>query len=236
MVSHSFRTALVGIQGFSELMRDSEDLDIETVKESANDIYNDAHRLDQLLDRMLDLDALEATKVEVHRVAIDLHAAIDVAVARAITSDGHHSITTALEDDLPWIAADGARLAQLLGILLDNAVRYSPSGGDIVVSGHAEPGQVVVDVKDHGVGIPADFDEQLFARYQWSADNPTTKVMGTGLGLPMARQIVEMHGGRIWYESTPGAGSEFHFSVPASFTKSQSSELPADKVPLALAG
>ena len=217
-------------------MRDSEDLDLETVKESANDIYNDAHRLDQLLDRMLDLDALEADKVEVHRSSIDLRAAIGVAVARAIASDGHHSITTALEDDLPWITADGARLAQLLAILLDNAVRYSPLGGDIVVSGHAEPGQVVVDVKDHGVGIPPDFDEQLFARYQWSADNPTTKVMGTGLGLPMARQIVEMHGGRIWFESKAGAGSEFHFSVPVQFTRSEPHELQADEVPLALAG
>jgi PAS domain S-box-containing protein len=232
MVSHSFRTALVGIQGFSELMRDSEDLDLETVKESANDIYNDAHRLDELLDRMLDLDALEATKVEVHRVSIDLRAAIDVAVALAIASDGHHSITTALENDLPWIAADGARLAQLLAILLDNAVRYSPSGRDIVVSGHAEPGQVVVDVKDHGVGIPADFDEQLFARYQWSADNPTTKVMGTGLGLPMARQIVEMHGGRIWFESKAGAGSEFHFSVPFESNRPAPRAPRAERVPV----
>jgi PAS domain S-box-containing protein len=227
MVSHSFRTALVGIQGFSELMRDSEDLDLETVKESANDIYNDAHRLDELLDRMLDLDALEGDKVEVHRLPIDLRAAIDIAVTRAIASDGHHSITTDLENDLPWIAADGARLAQLLAILLDNAVRYSPSGGDIIVSCHAEPGQVVVDVKDHGVGIPPDFDEQLFARYQWSADNPTTKVMGTGLGLPMARQIVEMHGGRIWFESKAGAGSDFHFSVPVE------SNRPAPRAPRA---
>ena len=236
MVSHSFRTALVGIQGFSELLRDSEDLDLETVKESANDIYNDAHRLDGMLDRMLDLDALEATKVEVHRVPIDLRAALAVAVARASASDGHHSISTDLEHDLPWIAADGARLAQLLAILLDNAIRYSPSGGDIVVSGHTEPGQVVVGVQDHGIGMPADFDDQLFARYQWSAKNPTTKVMGTGLGLPMARQIVEMHGGRIWFESKPGSGSEFHFSVPMQFAKPATHEVPPAKVPLALVG
>jgi signal transduction histidine kinase len=72
----------------------------------------------------------------------------------------------------------------------------------------------VVSVEDHGLGMPPDFDGQLFARYQWSANNPTTKVMGTGMGLPMARQIVEMHGGRIWFESTPGLGSSFHFSVP----------------------
>ena len=234
MVKHSFRTALVGIQGFSELMRDSEDLDLETVKASANDIYNDAHRLDELLDRMLDLDALEADQVEFHRVPMDLGAAIAVAVARAHASDGHHSISTDLEHDLPWIAADGPRLAQLLAILLDNAVRYSPSGGDIVVSGHTEPGQVVVGVKDHGIGMPADFEEQLFARYQWSANNPTTKVMGTGLGLPMARQIVEMHGGRIWFESKAGTGSEFHFSVPVESTRHSLPAVQTERVPVAL--
>jgi two-component system, sensor histidine kinase and response regulator len=167
MVSHSFRTALVGIQGFSELMRDAEDLDLETVRASATDIYNDAHRLDELLDKMLDLDQLEVGhKIEVHRLPIDLSAAIAVAVARAAGSDGLHKITTVLEQGLPSIAADGARLAQLLEILLDNAARYSPSGGDIVVSGHQEPGQVVIGVKDHGIGMPPDFDDQLFARYQ----------------------------------------------------------------------
>ena len=84
--------------------------------------------------------------------------------------------------------------------------------------------------------MPADFDDQLFARYQWSANNPTTKVMGTGLGLPMARQIVEMHGGRIWFESKAGAGSEFHFSVPVQFTRSAPLVLKVDKAQLALAG
>jgi signal transduction histidine kinase len=76
------------------------------------------------------------------------------------------------------------------------------------------PGQVIITVKDHGVGMPPDFDDQLFDRYQWSANNPTTKVIGTGLGLPMARQIVEMHGGLIWFESKVGSGSDFHFSLP----------------------
>jgi signal transduction histidine kinase len=102
------------------------------------------------------------------------------------------------------------------------------------VSGHAQPGQVVVGVKDHGAGMPADFDDQLFARYQWSANNPTTKVMGTGLGLPMARQIVEMHGGRIWFESQAGAGSEFHFSVPVESPGPAPHAPPAERVPVGL--
>jgi PAS domain S-box-containing protein len=214
MVRHEFRTALFGIQGFSELMRDTEELDLPTVKGFATDIFNDAHRLDELLDRMLELDQMETSKVVIELVPIDIAAALGEAVKRARAASTKHVISLDVESNLPWIAGDSARISQLLAVLLDNAIKYSPLGGAISVSCHEEPGQVVVGVEDHGLGMPPDFDGQLFARYQWSANNPTTKVMGTGLGLPMARQIVEMHGGRIWFESTPGLGSAFHFSVP----------------------
>jgi two-component system, sensor histidine kinase and response regulator len=214
MVKHEFRTALVGIQGFSEMMRDEETLDVPTVKGFATDIYNDARRLDEMLDRMLDLDRIEADKVDLQLVPIDLGAAVSEAVARAKVSNTGTPITLRLGPDLPWVAGDAARLAELLRILLDNAIRYSPEGGEILVSARTEPGQVLISVKDHGVGMPPEFDDQLFSSYQWSANNPTTKVIGTGLGLPMARQIVEMHGGRIWFESKVGVGSEFLFSLP----------------------
>jgi PAS domain S-box-containing protein len=236
MVSHEIRTALVGIQGFSELLRDAEDLDLPMVKGFAGDIYNDAHHLDEMLDRMLDVDRIEANKVEVHLVSVDLAAALHEAVARANASRAEHTITTDIDADLPAVAGDAARLTQVIEILFSNAFKYSSEGSEVTVSAHRLPGQVVIGVRDRGVGVPADFDEKLFARYQWSANNPTTKVMGTGLGLPLARQIVEMHGGRIWFDSKPGAGTEFHFSVPVQFTRSAPHKMQADKVPLALAG
>jgi signal transduction histidine kinase len=225
MVSHEFRTALVGIEGFSELMRDEERLDVPTVKEFASDIYNDARRLSEMLDRMLDLDRTEADMVEIHLMPLDLAAAVSEAVTLAQMSGTKHSITIDPDPDLPWIAGDRPKIAELLRILLDNAIKYSPQGGQIVVSSRATPGQVLITVKDHGVGMPPDFDDQLFTRYQWSANNPTTKVMGTGLGLPMARQIVEMHGGRIWFESKAGLGSEFQFSLPVQTNRPASRKL-----------
>jgi signal transduction histidine kinase len=121
----------------------------------------------------------------------------------------------------------------VLGILLSNAIKFSPQGTEIIVSAHVQPGQVVVSVKDHGAGIPADFDERRFATYQWSPNNPTTRVMGTGLGLPIARQIVEMHGGRIWFESRPGVGTEFHFSVPLQARGATPSMVSEPIVPVA---
>ena len=236
MVSHEIRTALVGIQGFSEVLRDSDDLDLPTVKGFAGDIYNDAHHLDEMLDRMLDLDRIEANKVDVHLVSVDLGAALYEAIEHAKAAGAKHTLTTDIDSDLPAVAGDAIMLTQVIQILLSNAFKYSPEGSEVTISAHRLPGQVVIGVKDRGVGVPADFDEKLFARYQWSANNPTTKVMGTGLGLPLARQIVEMHGGRIWFESKAGAGSEFHFSVPVQFTRSAPLELNVDKAPLALAG
>jgi PAS domain S-box-containing protein len=233
MVKHEFRTALLGIQGFSELMRDSEQLDFPTVQAFATDIYNDAHRLDGLLDRMLDLDLAE--KLVIHHAPIDLGAVVGAAVARAQTAATTQKITIGLDADLPLVDGDAAQLAQLLWILLDNAIKYSPPGGEINVSGQSEPGQVLISVTDHGAGMPADFDDQLFARYQWSANNPTTKVMGTGLGLPMARQIVEMHGGRIWFESKVGAGSDFHFTLPLNTSGATPRELRSQPQPVAAA-
>ena len=233
MVKHEFRTALVGIQGFSEMMRDEETLDVPTVKGFATDIYNDARRLDEMLDRMLDLDRIEADKVDLQLVPIDLGAALSEAVARANVSRLSNPIAIRVGADLPWVAGDAVKLAELLRILLDNAIRYSPDGGVITVSGRTEPGQVLISVKDHGVGMPAGFDDQLFSRYQWSANNPTTKVIGTGLGLPMARQIVEMHGGRIWFESKAGVGSEFMFSLPMH-TKHASPQRDGTRTPPAV--
>ena len=149
MVRHEFRTALVGISGFSELMRDSVELDLPTVQGFAGDIYNDARRLDGMLDRMLDLDQPQTDEVGIHQEGIDLSAAIGDAIALA--GDDHQPCDYKRPGSRgPKVAGDPARLADLLRILLDNAIKYSPGGGDIVVSTRMKPGQVIVGVKDHG--------------------------------------------------------------------------------------
>jgi two-component system, sensor histidine kinase and response regulator len=212
-VSHEIRTALVGIQGFSELMRDSEQIDAGSVRVFATDIFNDAHRLDEMLASMLDLDRLEAAKPEVHMVATDLGLALTGAVARARSSDGSHVFTVDLDPGLPPVMGDASRLSQLLGILLGNAVKYSAGGTLVAASCAQRPGQLVVTVSDQGPGMPADFDLRLYARNLAGAA-PAPAVIGRGLSLPIARQIVGMHGGQIWFETRPGLGSDFHFSVP----------------------
>jgi signal transduction histidine kinase len=114
------------------------------------------------------------------------------------------------------VRGDSDRLFQVVSNLLSNAVKYSPAGGEILIASQVQ-GQgdaVQVDVIDHGLGIPPEFVKRLFGRYERFEDKSKTKIIGTGLGLAITRQIIEMHGGKIWVDSAAGSGSEFHFTVP----------------------
>jgi two-component system, sensor histidine kinase and response regulator len=212
LVSHEFRTGLVGIQGFSEMIRDA-DISIEEAKTFAGDINKDAQRLNRMINDMLDLDRIEAGRLVLRIEPVHLNAVLREAVERARASGERHTISTNLDPTEPVVKCDEDRLAQIISNLLNNAVKYSQDGGEIVVTSRVIEGSVQVGVRDHGVGIAPDFVKRLFNRYE-RYEKTSGKVIGTGLGLAIAKQIVEMQGGRIWVESTVGAGSEFHFTLP----------------------
>lgn len=213
IVSHEFRTALTGIQGFSELIRDDE-MTMEEVRELADDINRDALRLNRLITDMLDLDRIEAGKLVLNQGPVNLNDIIADCVDRARTTSEDHQIKVDLDPDLPVLQADADRLVQVVSNLLSNAIKYSPNGGVIEIRSWAAANQVVVEVADHGEGIPPDFVGRVFERFERYSTSPTSRVIGTGLGLPISRQIVELHGGRMWVESRLGIGSIFHFSLP----------------------
>ena len=125
--------------------------------------------------------------------------------------------------DFPIILGDEDRLAQVLSNLISNAIKYSPSGGEIRVSGQVRPEQVIVCVRDEGPGIAVDDIPHIFDRFYRASDaSRTTK--GAGLGLYLARAVVEAHGGRIWVDPKPGAGARICFSLPREEARSDSSE------------
>lgn len=220
MVSHEFRTALVGIQGFSELMRDQA-LPSVDVKAFATDIYNDSTRLNRMITEMLDLDRLEAGRADLELRPVDLNAMVDDAVDRARVSNPKCTIDTSLDAALPSVMADGDRLFQVISNLASNAVKYSPDGGHVLITTALDGGQVHLTVQDQGVGIAPNDLARLFQRYERFSNNSDHKIYGTGLGLVIARQLVQMHGGRIWAESTLGKGSEFHFTIPVQASANQ---------------
>ena len=119
-----------------------------------------------------------------------------------------------LEKDAPPVRGDGAQLGEVLQNLLDNAVQYTPSGGQIEVTARSNGHNVTFSVIDTGIGIPESDLERIFERFYRVDDARSREAGGTGLGLSIARHIVDAHGGRIWVESAIGHGSRFHFSIP----------------------
>jgi PAS domain S-box-containing protein len=216
LASHEFRTGLVGIQGFSEMIRDA-DLPVAEVKSYAGEINKDAERLNRMISDMLDLDRIEAGHLVLRTEPVNINAVLRDAIERARASGGHHVIEANLAATQPIVHCDADRVAQIISNLLTNAVKYSPDGGAIVVTSRESEGFVEVSVRDHGVGIAPEFADQLFSRYERYEKN-SNKIVGTGLGLAIARQIVQLHGGRIWVDSTLGEGSDFHFTLPLPVT------------------
>ena len=215
-ISHQFRTSLVGIEGFSELIRDSEDLDLDKVKAFAGDIHEDAERLDRAFADMLELDRMEAGTSVLKLAQVDLNDVIESTAGQARGESRQRRVVTALDPAVRTVSADPEKLGQLLSILVGNALKYSPAGAEVTVRSELQGDHVTVSVEDKGPGMPSDFDNGLFVGYRRGGGAATngTNGAGTGLGLPIARQIVEMHGGRIWFDSKPGEGSKFHFTLP----------------------
>jgi PAS domain S-box-containing protein len=213
IVSHEFRSPLTGIQGFSELIRD-EITDIDEMREYSADINREAERLNRMIDELLDLDRMESGQMTLRFGPVDLGTLVSQLVSSLGPRATRHRLRLALAEPLPSLTGDEDKLTQVVVNLLDNAIKYSPDGGEIVVGAEADGGQIHLWVQDQGLGIPADALETVFDRYTRVETAQHHLIRGTGLGLPIVRQIVELHGGRIWVESTPGEGSTFHVTVP----------------------
>ena len=212
IVSHEFRTALTGIQGFSELIRDG-GLEPDEVRAYGGYIFNDADRVNRLIGDMLDLDRMESGRMSIRTADVDINEVLSDAIARAGSSPSVE-FKADLDPRLPIVVGDRDRLIQVVSNLVNNAVKYSPDGGTVTLSSRAEGGFALVSVTDTGVGIPPDEIGHVFERFRRVRSGAAQAIPGTGLGLTIVKQIVEMHGGKIWVESAVGHGSAFHFTLP----------------------
>ena len=213
IVSHEFRTALTGIQGFSELMRD-ETLSQEEIKEYASDICAEARRLSRMIADLLDLERMKSGRMPLTLERVDLNALIREVLEHLRPTALGHTLALQLDDRLPACLGDHDKLAQVVTNLLSNAIKYAPGGGEILVGSQVEEEMAQVWVQDHGIGIPPEALEEVFVPYGRIEAGTTRYIKGTGLGLAIARQIIQMQGGHIWVESSLGLGSRFSFTVP----------------------
>jgi PAS domain S-box-containing protein len=212
-VSHEFRTALTGIGGLSELMRDGE-LDAAEVRELAADISSEAHRLGRLIADMLDLDRLESGSTSLRIRPVDVNAMLTTLAGRVRRTFAGRRVTLRLDHALPPLQADSDRLTQVFSNLLSNAVKYSPSESSISVMSRGIDGGVRVAVRDHGPGVPANALELIFDRHVRLERETLSSVVGSGLGLPIVREIVRLHGGRVWGGNASNGGAVFTVELP----------------------
>jgi hypothetical protein len=217
-VSHELRTPLTSIRSFSEILHDSPGVEDEKKKEFLGIIITESERLTRLINDMLDLAKMEAGKLQWYMADIDPRSVIEQALAATgslFGDDRRAYLETRLPDDLPKVRADADRLTQVLVNLISNAAKFCDrEAGRVLVEAVAEPDKLCVNVTDNGPGIKPENQSKIFEKFQQAGDALTEKPQGTGLGLPICREIVEYFDGRIWVESRPGQGATFSFTVP----------------------
>ncbi len=214
-VSHELRTPLTIIHGYSELMVDGFMDDEDLVRQSANEIHSSSTLMLRLVDDLLDTSRLDSGRIELKREAFDLSAWLERVAANFAQAVGTHDVSARLPAGLPTIHADPHRLGQVMNNLLSNAARYSPANTEIRVSAEVLPGGTVeIRVSDQGSGIPAEDRERIFEKFYRGRAGATLAVRGTGLGLAVARQLVQAHEGTIGVRSKVGEGSTFWVRLP----------------------
>jgi len=215
-VSHEFKTPLTAIQGFAETLLGGAIDDPQNRLRFLEIILEHSRRLARLTDDLLKLSKMDADKLELEirrlSVAQFVESCIETTQRTAAEKDLRLSVN--LQQPLPDIAADRRRLAEVLQNLLDNAMQYTPAGGQIMVGASANGAEVTITVSDTGIGIPKADQSRIFERFYRVDVARSREVGGTGLGLSISKHLVEAHGGRIWVESEVGQGSQFHFTVP----------------------
>lgn len=213
VVSHELRTPVTLIKGYaSTLRRDDAKWDRATVRESLAVIEDEADRLGRMIDDLLEASRLQAGGLILNRADVSLPA-IGARVAERLGSQSsNHSVVADFPEKFPVILGDETRLEQVLSNLVSNSLKYAP-GGEIRITGSVTPDRVNVCVTDHGPGIDARDLPHIFERF-YRATAAVKQTKGAGLGLYLARAIVEAHGGRMWADPTIATGARVCFSVP----------------------
>lgn len=211
-VTHEFRTPLTSIKASAEMLL-GDGLPEEDRKEYAAIINEESDRLNRLVGEAAEVAQLDAHQVELHFEPHAIREAVDLALQRSQHLDERHKVEVNSAADLPAIRMDVERIAEVIAQLLENADKYSPAGTPIHITTEARNNLLVTSVADHGPGID-DLEQAMIFEKFYRGRNQRVAVRGTGMGLAIAKAIVELHGGTIGVTSQPGHGSVFSFSLP----------------------
>ena len=214
-VSHELRTPLTLIKGYStSLLRQDVSWDKETRQEFLQIIDEKTDELRDLIDKLLQSAKLEAGALKLEKEPVLIPRLAQKIVEEVASRAKKHKFTLKSAPSFPVVEADVRCMEQVMRNLVENAIKYSPEGGEIVITGEVKDGKILVSVSDEGVGIPAEHRDRVFERF-YRVNSPLTRgTHGSGLGLSITKGHVEAHGGKVWLESKTGKGSKFFFSLP----------------------
>ncbi|MFI5182973.1 MAG: ATP-binding protein, partial [Vicinamibacteria bacterium] len=226
IVAHDFRKPLMAIRGFAELVLEEPDIPVEARQEFMRTVISETEQLALLANDTLLITQMETGQFSFRWSEVDLGPFILDTVPMGLSD---HSVLLDIPPQFPRIVADADRLRQVVTNLTMNAIKYSPGGGSITVRCRERgPHHVVIEVMDHGIGIPQEQIGQLFHKFQRVRSDEHMKISGTGLGLYICRLIIEGHGGQIWVESEFGKGSTFGFVLPVDSSATQKTRRPQE--------
>jgi signal transduction histidine kinase/DNA-binding response OmpR family regulator/HAMP domain-containing protein len=231
-VSHELRTPLTSVLGFAKLIQKKlEDVvlpavksddaktarTVKQVRENLNIIIAEGDRLTSLINDVLDIAKIEAGKVEWNMMPLKIPELLERAIAAtdSLAQASNLKIVSDIEADLPEVMGDRDRLIQVLINLLSNAMKFTEQG-TVTCRARAQQGSIVISVVDQGIGIAPEDQPKVFEKFKQVGEVMTDKPKGTGLGLPICKQIIEHHNGQLWVESQLGQGSTFSFNLPLS--------------------
>ncbi len=214
-VVHELRSPMASIIGYSELMLMKSNMPPEQLRSGLESINREAIRLSQMINDFLDLARLETGRARLEKESVNLHELTEEVVEQLYPQVHEKSITISLNviDDIPNFQGDCNRLKQVILNLVDNAIKYNRQGGKVDVTLACNKVRVQLSVRNTGAGIAPDELDLVFDKF-YRVQNDEQDVRGTGLGLPIAKKIIEAHRGDIWVESELGIGSNFAFSLP----------------------
>jgi signal transduction histidine kinase len=226
-MSHELRTPLNAIIGYTELLEDeAQDAHQDVFIPDLRKIHLAATHLLSLINDILDLSKVEAGRMDLEVSTFPFTPMLESALSLVRERAGRNGITLSLEVDpaIRTVAADERKLKQVVVNLLTNAVKFTPAGGEVAITAHQSAAELTIAVRDTGIGIAPDDQAHIFEEFRQARHSSARTQEGTGLGLPLAKKFVELHGGRMWVESAPGAGSTFTFTLPV---RAQSAPAPA---------
>ncbi|CCO25331.1 ATP-binding protein [Maridesulfovibrio hydrothermalis] len=228
-VSHELRTPMTSILGFAKIIRKKLDKSIfpicnapdkktqkaiTQVQDNIGIIVSEGQRLTELINDVLDIAKMESGKVDWRKVPVDMSEVLTTSMQTTtpLWQPKQLELIVDVEENLPTLYGDRDRILQVMVNLISNAVKFTNSGS-ITCTARAHEGEILVSVSDTGSGISPEDQKKIFERFKQAGDTLTGKPKGTGLGLPICKQIVDHHGGRIWVDSKIGLGSSFHFTL-----------------------